>query len=190
MLRFVFGLTDYELGIANFSHFCRYYQRWGSSVTEQVLNLTSEEKLQLNLLLEENYQEENRVYRYNYFYDNCSTRPRDIIERCIDGKVVYEQRQDYSPSFRELTHEKTYRHRWATFGNDMRDLSTQFFHSTAADAATTAAEAGVAKLVIGHFSSRYPDVNVLLNEARQIFPETYLAEEGMIFDVPVKKLER
>ena len=76
----------------------------------------------------------------------------------------------------------------ATFGNDMRDLSSQFFHSTAADAATVAAEAGAGKLVIGHFSSRYPDVNVLLDEARQIFPETYLAEEGMIFDVPVKKL--
>lgn len=76
----------------------------------------------------------------------------------------------------------------ATFGNDMRDLSTQFFHSTAADAASVAAAAGAGKLVIGHFSSRYPDVNVLLEEARQVFPETYLAEEGMIFDVPVKKL--
>ena len=57
-------------------------------MTEQVLNLTSEEKLALNQALEENYQPENRVYRYNYFYDNCSTRPRDILERSIRGKVV------------------------------------------------------------------------------------------------------
>ena len=78
----------------------------------------------------------------------------------------------------------------ATFGNDMRELSAQFFHSTAADAASVAAEAGVGKLVIGHFSSRYPDVNVLLEEARAVFKETYLASEGMIFDVPVKKLDR
>ena len=42
-LRFVFGLTDYELGIATFEPFCNYYRRWGSSVTEQVLNLTAEE---------------------------------------------------------------------------------------------------------------------------------------------------
>lgn len=76
----------------------------------------------------------------------------------------------------------------ATFGSDMRDLSSQFFHSTAEDAATVAAEAGAGKLVIGHFSSRYPDINVLLEEARRVFPETYLAEEGMIFDIPVKKL--
>lgn len=76
----------------------------------------------------------------------------------------------------------------ATFGNDMRDLSAQYFHSTAEDAARVAAAAGVGKLVLGHFSSRYPDVNVLLDEARQVFPESYLASEGMIFDVPVKKL--
>ena len=117
--RFVFGLTDYELEIAPFEAFCRYYKRWGSSVTEQVLNLTSEEKLALNLALEENYQPENRVYRYNYFYDNCSTRPRDIIERSIKGKIVYEQREDYEPSFREMIHAKTRHHDWATFGNDM-----------------------------------------------------------------------
>lgn len=117
--RFVFGLTDYELEMAPFSVFCKYYQHWGSSVTEQVLNLTAEEKLALNVALEENYQPENRVYRYNYFYDNCSTRPRDIIERSISGKVVYEARNDYKPSFREMIHEKTRHHDWAKFGNDL-----------------------------------------------------------------------
>lgn len=76
----------------------------------------------------------------------------------------------------------------ATFGNDMKELSAQYFHSTAEDAATVAARAGAGKLVIGHFSSRYPDINVLLEEARRVFPETYLAQEGMIFDIPVKKL--
>lgn len=117
--RFVFGLTDYELEAAPFDPFCRYYQRWGSSVVEQVLNLTPAEKLALNLALEENYQPENRIYRYNYFYDNCSTRPRDIIERCIVGKLEYEPREGYEPSFREMIHDKTSHHPWATFGNDM-----------------------------------------------------------------------
>ncbi len=117
--RFVFGLTDYELGLSPYEPFCRYYKRWGSSVVEQVLNLTVEEKLALNLALEENYQEQNRIYRYNFFYDNCSTRPRDIIEHCIRGKVVYEPRQDFEPSFREMIHEKVAHHDWAMFGNDM-----------------------------------------------------------------------
>lgn len=119
VLRFIFGLTDYELGVAGFPGFCEYYRRWGSSVTEQVLNLTSEEKYRLNQALETNYRPENRVYRYNYFYDNCSTRPRDIIERCIDGEVVYEPHDDYTPSFREMIYEKTSHHPWVVFGNDM-----------------------------------------------------------------------
>ena len=119
VIRFVFGLTDYELGITGFQGFCEYYRRWGSSVTEQVLNLTPEEKLRLNYALEENYQPANRIYRYNYFYDNCSIRPRDIVERCIDGEVVYQPREGYEPSFREMIHEKGAHHPWAMFGNDM-----------------------------------------------------------------------
>ena len=119
VLRFVFGLTDYELGLGSFRPFCNYYRHWGSAVTEQVLNLTREEKQRLSLALGENYQPENRIYRYNYFYDNCSTRPRDMIERCIDGEIVYDERHDYRPSFREMIHEKTGHHPWATFGNDM-----------------------------------------------------------------------
>lgn len=119
VLRFVFGLTDYELGLSDYSAFCNYYRHWKSSVTEQTLNLTSEEKLRLNEALKENYQPQNRVYRYNFFYDNCSTRPRDIIERCVDGTVVYDERKDYSPSFREMVHEHNEHYRWMMFGNDM-----------------------------------------------------------------------
>ncbi|MBQ8487520.1 MAG: DUF4105 domain-containing protein [Prevotella sp.] len=117
--RFVFGLTDYELGLVDYHSFCNYYRRWGSSVTEQVLNLSREEKLALKRALEENSREENRIYRYNFFYDNCSTRPRDILERCISGQVVYTPREDYAPTFRQMVHEKVRRHEWAKFGNDM-----------------------------------------------------------------------
>jgi len=118
VVRFVFGLTDYELGPAPFGPFCRYYQKWGSSVTEQVLNLTAEDKLSIRAALEENLREENRVYRYNYFYDNCSTRPRDIIERNIAGKVIYQETGD-TQSYREMVHQCTRNHPWAKFGNDM-----------------------------------------------------------------------
>ena len=41
------------------------------------------------MLLEENYRPENRIYRYNFFYDNCATRPRDLIEKSIDGTLQY-----------------------------------------------------------------------------------------------------
>ena len=117
--RFVFGLTDYELGVFPFDFFWPYYQKVGSSVVEQVLNLTNEEKLHLQQLLANNLKQENRIYRYNYFYDNCSTRPRDAIENSIIGKIEYAQREDYTPSYREMVHECVRNHPWAAFGNDM-----------------------------------------------------------------------
>ena len=119
VLRFVFGLTDYELGIMPFQYFCTYYEKWGSSVTEQVLNLSNEEKMKLEAALQKNLQPENRIYRYNYFYDNCSTRPRNIIEECINGKVEYAHREDYTPSYREMVGVCTRNHPWGTFGNDI-----------------------------------------------------------------------
>ena len=117
--RFVFGLTDYELGVIPYKAFCAYYEQWGSSVTEQVLNLTNEEKQKIKEALTNNLLPENRIYRYNFFYDNCSTRPRDIVEKCINGKVEYAQRTDYTPSYREMVGYCTRNHPWATFGNDI-----------------------------------------------------------------------
>ena len=119
VLRFVFGLTDYELGAYPYPLFLQEYKEYGSSVTEQVLNLTTEEKLAIKQALIDNLQPENKVYRYNYFYDNCSLRPRDIIEKCVAGKVEYAPREDYAPTYREMVRSCTRNHPWGTFGNDM-----------------------------------------------------------------------
>lgn len=67
----------------------------------------------------------------------------------------------------------------ATFGNDLQPRARQTFHSTAAQAAQIALNAGVKELLIGHFSARYLDETDLLNEARAIFPNTLLASDGM-----------
>ena len=117
--RFVFGLTDYELGVVPTRPFLEYYAEWGSQVTEQVLNLTQEDKQRIIEALAINYKPENRIYRYNFLYDNCSTRPRDIIERNIEGIIKYNPRNDYSPSYREMIREHTAHHPWATFANDI-----------------------------------------------------------------------
>ena len=119
VLRFVFGLTDYELGAVPMKYFMEEYRQVGSSVTEQILNLTAEEKRNLYLALVKNLQPENRIYRYNYFYENCSTRPRDIIEQSINGKVEYTEREGFTPSYRDMVRVCTRNHPWATFGNDI-----------------------------------------------------------------------
>lgn len=119
VLRFVFGLTDYEMGIDYFEDFKVQYERSGCGVIQQTLNLTDKEKAAIAEAIDKNYLPENRVYRYNYFYDNCTTRARDIILDNINGKVVFENEANPYPSFRELIHQYNERHRWARFGNDL-----------------------------------------------------------------------
>jgi ribonuclease Z len=58
-----------------------------------------------------------------------------------------------------------------------------YYHSTAAQAATVARDAQVGKLILGHFSARYEDENAILDEAKSIFPNSFLANEGAVFDV-------
>ena len=117
--RFVFGLTDYELGAYPYKYFLEEYRRFGSMVTEQVLNLTDEEKLELHDALAINLRPENKIYRYNYFYSNCTTKARDIIERCINRKIEYAEREGYTPSYRDMVHSMTRNNPWARFGNDL-----------------------------------------------------------------------
>ena len=65
----------------------------------------------------------------------------------------------------------------ATYTNDLTEEARQYGHSTAAQAARTALEAGARRLLITHFSTRYPDAAPLLDEAREVFAETILAQE-------------
>ena len=108
VLRFVKGETDYRLGVVPYSY----------SVYQQTLNLTDEEKQKIWDLLEENYRPGNRIYRYNYFYDNCTTRARDKIEDCIDGKVVYPQAEE-GVTFRDIVHRCTKGNEWDELGIDL-----------------------------------------------------------------------
>jgi ribonuclease Z len=62
-------------------------------------------------------------------------------------------------------------------------LAQKYFHSTARQAALVARDAGVDQLLLGHYSSRYEDENVLLREAQEVFPNTRLTDEQAIFDV-------
>lgn len=118
-LRFVFGITDYELGAYPYRLFKKEYEYFGSEVTEQVINLTDEEKLQLRLALAENMLPENTVYRYNFFYNNCTTKARDIIEKCINGRIEYIGYKEDTISYREAVHAMTADYPWARFGNDL-----------------------------------------------------------------------
>lgn len=69
----------------------------------------------------------------------------------------------------------------STFGGDMHEAAMDKMHSTNIQAATIALKAQVKKLMLGHFSARYDDLTPLLEEARNTFSETIIAEEGVTF---------
>ena len=121
ILRFTLGETDYQLGATDFRHFVAEYMMTGRDVWQQTLNLTPEEKERLIDQLEENYKPENRVYRYNFFYDNCATRPRDQVEKAVDKRLHYTEDMettDTGVSFRDIVHQHCQDHPWSSFGID------------------------------------------------------------------------
>ena len=71
----------------------------------------------------------------------------------------------------------------ATYDDSLRLKAHKRYHSTALEAATVAREAHVKQLIIGHFSKRYTDDTLLLDEARSVFPDTRLANEGLVIDL-------
>ena len=89
----------------------------------------------------------------------------------------------YVPTLHELIAGVDLLYHESTYCRDSQHRAEAYWHSTAADAATVAREAGVKKLLLGHYSSRYPDENAFLDEAREIFPESYLTNENDIFYV-------
>ena len=71
----------------------------------------------------------------------------------------------------------------STYADDHLEMAGKYYHSTAAQAATIARDAQVGKLILGHYSSRYTDEHILLNEACKIFKNTQLANENMAIEV-------
>jgi hypothetical protein len=117
-LKFVKGETDYQLAVYDTKSFLEEYKNRNSIVWEQKLNLTLDETRNLLHSLLKNYEPENRFYRYNFVYDNCSTRPRDKILQSIDEKVEFHLFTD-PLTFREMLAEYAGINSWLQFGLDL-----------------------------------------------------------------------
>lgn len=117
--RFTKGETDYSIGAAAYRDFIFSYVLRGSTVYEQELSLTTAEAGRLLDALLVNMEPDRRIYRYNFLFDNCATRPRDKIEQCLSGRIVYDESNASTATFRELIHRHTRNHPWLTFGIDL-----------------------------------------------------------------------
>lgn len=116
--RFVLGMTDYRMGVQPMDMFLAQYSYEGRGVVEQVLNLSAEDKEVIYKALQENMKPENVVYRYNYFFDNCTTRARDMLVNHLHGKVVYPPAEE-DATFRSMIHNWNNKYEWSQFGEDL-----------------------------------------------------------------------
>ena len=116
--RFVLGMTDYRMGVQPMDMFLAQYSYEGRGVVEQVLNLSAEDKEVIYEALQENMKPENVVYRYNYFFDNCTTRARDMLVNHLHGKVVYPPAEE-DATFRSMIHKWNNKYKWSQFGEDL-----------------------------------------------------------------------
>lgn len=109
------------------------------------------------------------------------TIANERLTRDADPSASYAYCSDtlYDPSLADVVRGVDLLYHEATYADDAIGKARDRFHSTASQAALIAREAGVGKLLLGHYSKAYPDENRHLAEARAIFPETYLAYEGL-----------
>lgn len=89
----------------------------------------------------------------------------------------------YMPHLHELLVDVDMLYHESTYCEDNADRARLYYHSTARQAAMVARDAGVKKLLLGHYSARYNDEKMIVKEAREIFPESYLTKENDVFNV-------
>ena len=120
--KFVKGKLHYFVSAEMFDRFVLEYKYEKRGIIEQQLNMNCEERQKLFNALRENAKEENKYYEYQYLFDNCSTRPRDIIASGFNGTVSFKNiLSTPPPTYRNLIHEyldKGKQH-WSKFGIDL-----------------------------------------------------------------------
>ena len=120
-LKFIRGKLPFYLSADSFDDFITEYQQDNRGVTEQVLNLTCDEKHKIQMLLQENMMENNRGYKYDFTFDNCTTRLRDLIEKATDSTVHFGHVIQKKVTFRDLIYEYLNNNdkQWSKLGIDI-----------------------------------------------------------------------
>ena len=118
-VKFARGKLDYMLSKEDFSSFQEEYLFTGRGISEQEILFSYDEKVKLLALLEENYLPENRTYRYDFFYDNCSTRLRDVVLRASDHPVDFTYVYARPYTFRNAIQTYLDYQPWSDFGIDI-----------------------------------------------------------------------
>jgi ribonuclease Z len=143
------------------------------------------------------------ISKYNLSLTDIGTlkRGEDVVRESGDGKTLVIRNEDVT-YYRYLPRSYAYcsdtapfaeladwirgadlLYHEATFPQEMAEMAEKTFHSTTIQAATVAKDAGVNKLIVGHYSSRFPSVDFYLDEIQTIFPEASLAHDGDVIEI-------
>jgi Domain of unknown function (DUF4105) len=120
-LKFARGKLLYYVSPEYFSDFKYLNQSTNRGITEQILKLSAREKLTLQHFLNENIKEENKYYKYDFFFDNCTSRLRDILKKQHDSGFTKKAVMPLGSTFREAIHEyldKNHKY-WPRLGIDI-----------------------------------------------------------------------
>jgi hypothetical protein len=120
LLKFCRGKLDYMLDVEPYRSFEYGNLQDRRMMREQVFQLTKDQKQRLFDLIQENYKEENRYYKYDFFYDNCATRIRDIFDETFFHQMQYDSSGLPKPkTMRQLLHQYLEEKPWTKFGIDL-----------------------------------------------------------------------
>jgi hypothetical protein len=118
--KFAKGRLEYNVIAQSVDSFLQIYVDEKRYVWSQIINLEPREKAILCALINDNLRPENSKYRYDFFYDDCSTRIRDLLEKSIGGKLLYPPLETAElPSFREMVGKYQAPYPWLHFGIDL-----------------------------------------------------------------------
>ena len=119
-LKFAQGKLNYSISKDDFERFYRVYVYFNRTIKEQTLNLDASQKQKLYNFLLNNYKPENRAYLYDFFYDNCATKIRDVANTALGDNITFNTPKDYKPqSFRTLIHNNLNKNSWGSLGIDI-----------------------------------------------------------------------
>jgi hypothetical protein len=118
--KFARGKLNYRIGLNYYEDFFDSYKSQNRNIREQVLNLSLTEKQRLFNYLLNNYKPENKYYLYDFFFDNCATKIRDVIPIILKGDINFNVPKDFKQkTFRHLIQDHVDRNSWGGFGIDI-----------------------------------------------------------------------
>jgi len=118
--KFAQGKLNYKIDANYYEDFKASYIRQDRTIKEQVLNLTDDEKQQVFNFLSKNYEPANQYYLYDFFYDNCATKIKDVLVIALNNNIDFQIPESFeNKTFRSLIQQNLDWNSWGSLGIDL-----------------------------------------------------------------------